>query len=52
MSKPIDIIDEFGDRCLSCSKCKEPIHFPLFSRVRPEYCIKCLDYIDWSEDDE
>ena len=51
MSKPINIIDEFGDYYLGCSKCKEPLYFSLVFNIRPNYCIKCGGKIDWSEAD-
>ena len=52
ISKPINIIDEFGDYYLGCSKCKEPLYFSLVLNIRPNYCIKCGGKLDWSEADE
>ena len=50
MSKPINIVDEFGDIYLGCSKCKEPIYFPLFKNTKPKCCIKCGQKLDWSQE--
>lgn len=49
--KPVDIVDNFGDRTMSCGNCKQPIYFPLVrNHKKPTHCKMCGAKIDWSAD--
>ena len=56
--KPVNVIGEFGDRTLSCGKCKKPIYFPLIRNPfhiydkRPTHCKMCGAEIDWKKEGE
>ena len=55
MVKPEMIHDVWGDGCLSCPKCKEPVHFPLVKnpeKHKPKKCSKCGEEFDWEEGEE
>lgn len=45
--KPCDIEDEWCDRTLSCSTCKNPVIFSS-GKFKPPHCIMCGQKFDWS----
>lgn len=54
MTKPINIVDEWGDTYLGCQNCAEPIYSPWIknpTRIygkRPSKCVNCGKRFDWS----